>query len=286
MNDRNNNLKKSKSEKQSPTVKETNGAFIKRFNTMQRGIILSGIIGLGVVIIVLLFQINPDLDSNDTLQSGGEFQDVERNLVPKASIKKEQQETEQQEVTDESYVENKVADYESQIEELGEVPEGYVVLQDIDGTVSYISEEEYNALLNQDVRENTVADPSEDPSETMQNIEIEIMPADGMVWHQITAYPIDEINGDDIYQSRGQFIYFAQKALSTLYAQPILASNFDTETYTLKILLDEDAVFPLPDDFEDRMFLAYQNSGYQTEAPDQLTIEYDEVNFSEFMEND
>lgn len=243
--------------------------------TKKRGVlIVTGIIVfIAVIAAIVLTALNRD---DQTLDAGEAQQNIKHEMLAKKEIEY---------IAEESPVAKNTATYEEQIEELGELPEGHIILQDIDGTVSYISEEEYNKLLNQDVRENTVADETADPKEVFEDIEIEIMPADDFIWHQIQAYPLDEINEDDIYQTRGQFIYFVQKAVPMLYAQNILAADFDTNTYVMEILLDIDSTFELPNDFEDRMLLAYQNSGYQVIAPDQLTIEYEMIDIDEFLEN-
>ncbi|HHU18854.1 MAG TPA: hypothetical protein GXZ58_01140 [Bacilli bacterium] len=242
--------------------------------TKKRGVlIVTGIIVfIAVIAAIVLTALNRD---DQTLDAGEAQQNIKHEMLAKKEIEY---------IAEESPVAKNTATYEEQIEELGELPEGHIILQDIDGTVSYISEEEYNKLLNQDVRENTVADETADPKEVFEDIEIEIMPADDFIWHQIQAYPLDEINEDDIYQTRGQFIYFVQKAVPMLYAQNILAADFDTNTYVMEILLDIDSTFELPNDFEDRMLLAYQNSGYQVIAPDQLTIEYEMIDIDEFLE--
>lgn len=244
------------------------------FSNKQRGLIFATVTVL-VILIIVLIQSNSQSNSK-AYHAGEAYQNVERKITEKNEL---------DQIENPSSTESNVATYEEQIAELGELPEGHIILQDIDGTVSYISEEEYNKLLNQDVRENTVADETADPKEVFEDIEIEIMPADDFIWHQIQAYPLDEINEDDIYQTRGQFIYFVQKAVPMLYAQNILAADFDTNTYAMEILLDIDSTFELPNDFEDRMLLAYQNSGYQVIAPDQLTIEYEMIDIDEFLEN-
>ena len=235
----------------------------------QHRVIIGAIISL-VILVGILLQTNSKANNTEVRQVSDQYQEITRHRSPKETIEQPE----------------KIAPtYEEQIDALGDVPEGYIVLQDVDGTVSYISEEEYNQLLNQDVRENTVADENADPIDVFEDIEIEIMPADDMVWHQITAYPLDEINGDDIYQSRGQFIYFVQKAIPTLYAQSILAADFDTNTYVMEITLNNQSTFSLPDDFEKRMALAYKNSGYGVSAPNQLTIDYTSMDIDEFLEN-
>ena len=237
-------------------------------------LIVTGIIILiAVIATIVLTTLNRD---DQTLDAGEAQQTIKHEMLAKKDL---------EQITEEAPVEKNTATYEEQIEALGELPAGYIVLQDIDGTVSYVSEEEYSEWLNQEVRENTVADENASFVETFEDIEIEIMPADDFIWHQIQAYPLDEINEDDIYQTRGQFIYFVQKAVPMLYAQNILAADFDTNTYVMEILLDIDSTFELPNDFEDRMLLAYQNSGYQVIAPDQLTIEYEMIDIDEFLEN-
>lgn len=237
-------------------------------------LIVTGIIVLIVVIAaIVLTTLNRD---DQTLDAGEAQQNIKHEMLAKKEIEY---------IAEESPVAKNTATYEEQIEALGELPAGYIILQDIDGTVSYVSEEEYSEWLNQEVRDNTVADENASFAETFEDIEIEIMPADDFIWHQIQAYPLDEINEDDIYQTRGQFIYFVQKAVPMLYAQNILAADFDTNTYVMEILLDIDSTFELPNDFEDRMLLAYQNSGYQVIAPDQLTIEYEMIDIDEFLEN-
>ncbi|GAA4059094.1 hypothetical protein [Amphibacillus indicireducens] len=228
------------------------------FSNKQRGLIFATVTVL-VILIIVLIQSNSQSNSK-AYHADEAYQNVERKITEKNEL---------DQIENPSSTESNVATYEEQIAELGELPEGHIILQDIDGTVSYISEEEYNKLLNQDVRENTVADETADPKEVFEDIEIEIMPADDFVWHQ----------------TRGQFIYFVQKAVPMLYAQNILAADFDTNTYVMEILLDIDSTFELPNDFEDRMLLAYQNSGYQVIAPDQLTIEYVMGNLDEFLEN-
>src|SRR5690625_4833946 len=212
----------------------------------QHRVIIGAIISL-VILVGILLQTNSKSNNTEVHQVIHQYQEITQHRSPKETIEQPE----------------KIAPtYEEQIDALADVPEGYNALEDENGTVSDIAEEEYNQLINQDVIENTVADENADPMDVFEDIEIEIMPADDMVWHQITAYPLDEINGDDIYQSRGQFIYFVQKAIPTLYAQSILAADFDTNTYVMEITLEYQSTFYIPDDFESRTELAYKNSVY------------------------
>lgn len=256
----------------------------KRFNTMQWVIALGVLIGLGVLLVVL-FQASTNLESNVNYQEEAGAKYVAQEIAPEEYSKQESQEAELEKQKEEldTYIERMSDEYARQTYEMGEVPEGHVVVQDEDGTVRYIPQEEYDKLLTPEVRENTTATEEFDPSSGIENMEIEIVPSSEDVWHEITFEPIENVNLDDIYQSRGQFIYFMQKAVPIQYSHQILDVDFDTDTYTMSVVLNESATYPLPEDFEDRMRLAYENSGFQTQAPGQFSIEYSEGNVQDYM---
>lgn len=247
----------------------------KRFNTFQWVLSLGILIVLGFVI-VLLFQASSNLGNNVETQEQSGAKYVAKEVAPEEYDEIEEQEeelAEQQEQFD-SYVKRNTQKYERQTEELGEVPEGYVATQDVDGNVTYVSPEEYAEMLNPEVRENTTASDDVSLSEEVSSMEIEIVPADEGVWREIAYTPLADIDRDAVYQSRGELIYFMEKVIALMFAQSVLESSFDTDTYTLSVTLNPDSIYGLPDDFEERMRLAYEESGYQTEAPDQLKIEY------------
>lgn len=258
----------------------------RKFTTIQWVVALGILIVIGIVI-VLLLQAGSNLDSNVAIQEEGRAQYVAREIAPEEFDYQKQHDDElrrqQQEL--EEYIERNSRTYEEQVNDLGDIPDDYVLVQDVNGDVSYISPEEYEELLNPEVRDNTIADLEEsDGADYIRDIELEIMPASEDTWHRNIYGAMDgSVNDVDLYQTRGQYIYFAQKALTYLFANQILDSDFNTETYTLEIVLNKDATFQLPDDFEDRMHYTYRNSGYQEIAPDALTIEYQEMGVDEFL---
>ena len=257
----------------------------KRFNTMQWIILLGVLIIVGVVIYVVM-QAGANLDSNVAYQEQERSDFVAREIAPEEyDIQQQHDEVVQQQREDlEEYIERKTKSYEEQVAELGELPEGYIEVQDVDGTVRYVPEEEYYSWLNQDVRENTtsLSDGETTAGSLINEMDIEIMPASEDTWNNNVFEPKGTVSDEELYQTRGQYIYFAQKAIPFLFANQILASDFDTNTYTLTIIKSSGASFPLPDDFEDRMHYTYQNSGYQEVAPDALTIEYEEMTLDEY----
>lgn len=258
----------------------------KRFNTMQWVVALGALIIIGIVI-YLLMQAGTNLDSNVEYQEQERAEFVAREVAPEEFEEQKQHDevVQQQREELEDYIERNTKSYEEQVAELGELPEGYIEVQDADGTVRYVSEEEYYSWQDQDVRENTTALPEEEEgtSDYINEMDIEIMPASEDTWHNNVFEPKGTVPDEELYQTRGQYIYFAQKAIPFLFANQILESDFDTETYTLTIVKSSEASFPLPDDFEDRMHYTYQNSGYQEVAPDALTIEYEEMTLDEYL---
>ena len=258
----------------------------KKFNTMQWIVALGALIIVGVLI-YLLMQAGTNLGSNVEYQERERAEFVARDIAPEEyDIQQQQEEVIQQQREElQEYIDKQTKSYEEQVAELGELPEGYIEVQDVDGTVRYVSEEEYYSWLNQDVRENTTAlsDGETTTGSLINDMDIEIMPASEDTWNYNVFEPKGTISDEELYQTRGQYIYFAQKAIPFLFANQILASDFDTNTYTLTIIKSADASFPLPDDFEDRMHYTYQNSGYQAVAPDALTIEYEEMTLDEYL---
>lgn len=149
------------------------------------------------------------------------------------------------------------------------------VSQEVEESVEVVSVEESVESVDS-IEEDSIA-------EMMDNIELRIEPADEDIWFSIAYLPLEEIDEESIYQSRGQFIYFCEMELTNLFANQLLAAYFETSTYTLEIITNDQASFPLPEDFEERMQLAYANSGYGTEAPGQLDIVYTEGNLEDYL---
>ena len=258
----------------------------KQFTTFQWVMALGILITLGIVVVVLM-QASSNLGTNVAHQEHEGAKYVAQEVAPEEyeAQKAHEEESNKQQEDAQSYIDEKIREYEKEVANLGEVPEGHTALQDEDGKVTYISDEEYAELLNSDtVRENTTARGEDTTAaEAIQSLEVEIMPASEEIWHNNLFEPMGSVNEDKLYQSRGQYIYFAQKVIANYFANQILETDFDPNTYTLFITLNEDASFPLPDDFEERMHYVYKNSGYQTQAPDQLTIEYSEMGIDEYM---
>ena len=285
-------------EEEKPTLQEKVANFTnksldfvesKRFNTAQWMFSVGILLVLGVVIF-LVIQASSNLESNITHQEQEGAQYVAREIAPEEYSYQEQQEAEIEKQREEfdNYVEEKTKTYEEQVNELGEVPEGYVVVQDADGTVRHVPEEELDVWGEDGVRENTtsIVDEEEGNKPYISQMEIEIMPSSEDTWNNNMFAPMDgTVDEKDLYQSRGQFIYFTQKALSFLFANQILKADFDPNTYEMTITLNSDSSFPLPEDFEDRLQYTYRNSGFQAQAPDALTISYDEMGIDEYIAN-
>ena len=257
----------------------------KKFNTMQWLVALGALIIVGVVI-YLIMQAGTNLGSNVEYQEQERAEFVARKIASEEYDMQEKKVDKNQQIMEvnQENTDKQVESYWEQKEKLGKLTEGHIELQDADGELSYVTEEEYYSWQDQDVRENTTALPDgETTTDSLVNdMDIEIMPASEVTWNNNVFEPKGTISDEELYQTRGQYIYFAQKAIPFLFANQILASDFDTNTYTLTIIKSADASFPLPDDFEDRMHYTYQNSGYQAVAPDALTIEYEEMTLDEY----
>lgn len=166
------------------------------------------------------------------------------------------------------YIEEKSTSYESQKRELGELPEGYTEIMDIDGNVQYLSPKEYEEYLS-----GGVAD-SGDNEDTFDEKDIDIVPSEDYIWDNINFGNLSELEEEDVFQTRGEYIYFAQRVIAFSFPNQVLDSDFDTEEFILTVYRNPNASFELPDDFEERMNYAFDHSGYGSNHKGSLVIEY------------
>src|SRR5699024_6188705 len=147
--------------------------------------------------------------------------------------------------------------YEEQVAELGELPDGYVESMDEEGNLTYIPEEEAYAWTNEEVRENTDYIQDREEAEVAKDLKVEVMPSNSDIWWAVQGLTLDELKEEDIYQTKGELIYFMDRVLSLIYPYQVVDSYLDTDTMELHVTLDINRKDELPDDFEDRMRVVY-----------------------------
>src|SRR5699024_2949891 len=110
-----------------------------------------------IVGIVLLFQAGSNLENNASQLEEDGAQFVAQEVAPEefSSEQESQAVIESQQEELDNYISEKSSQYEEQVAELGELPDGYVESMDEEGNLTYIPEEEAYAWTNEEVRENT-----------------------------------------------------------------------------------------------------------------------------------
>lgn len=249
----------------------------KRFNTYQ-WVLAVGALIMVIVGIVLLFQAGTNLENNASRLEEDGAQFVAQEVAPEeySSEQESQAVIESQQEELDNYISEKSSQYEEQVSELGELPDGYVESMDEEGNLTYIPEEEAYAWTNEEVRENTDYIQDREEAEVAKDLKVEVMPSNSDIWWAVQGLTLDELKEEDIYQTKGELIYFMDRVLSLIYPYQVVDSYLDTDTMELHVTLDINRKDELPDDFEDRMRVVYENSGYNLEKPDALTFEYDE----------
>jgi len=249
----------------------------KRFNTYQ-WVLAVGALIMVIVGIVLLFQAGSNLENNASQLEEDGAQFVAQEVAPEefSSEQESQAVIESQQEELDNYISEKSSQYEEQVAELGELPDGYVESMDEEGNLTYIPEEEAYAWTNEEVRENTDYIQDREEAEVAKDLKVEVMPSNSDIWWAVQGLTLDELKEEDIYQTKGELIYFMDRVLSLIYPYQVVDSYLDTDTMELHVTLDINRKDELPDDFEDRMRVVYENSGYNLEKPDALTFEYDE----------
>ena len=249
----------------------------KRFNTYQ-WVLAVGALIMVIVGIVLLFQAGTNLENNASQLEDDGAQFVAQEVAPEeySSEQESQAVIESQQEELDNYISEKSSQYEEQVAELGELPDGYVESMDEEGNLTYIPEEEAYAWTNEEVRENTDYIQDREEAEVAKDLKVEVMPSNSDIWWAVQGLTLDELKEEDIYQTKGELIYFMDRVLSLIYPYQVVDSYLDTDTMELHVTLDINRKDELPDDFEDRMREVYENSGYNLEKPDALTFEYDE----------
>ena len=249
----------------------------KRFNTYQ-WVLAVGALIMVIVGIVLLFQAGTNLENNASQLEEDGAQFVAQEVAPEeySSEQESQAVIESQQEELDNYISEKSSQYEEQVSELGELPNGYVESMDEEGNLTYIPEEEAYAWTNEEVRENTDYIQDREEAEVAKDLKVEVMPSNSDIWWAVQGLTLDELKEEDIYQTKGELIYFMDRVLSLIYPYQVVDSYLDTDTMELHVTLDINRKDELPDDFEDRMRVVYENSGYNLEKPDALTFEYDE----------
>lgn len=249
----------------------------KRFNTYQ-WVFAVGALIMVIVGIVLLLQAGTNLENNASQLEEDGAQFVAQEVAPEeySSEQESQAVIESQQEELDNYISEKSSQYEEQVAELGELPEGYVESMDEEGNLTYIPEEEAYAWTNEEVRENTDYIQDREEAEVAKDLKVEVMPSNSDIWWAVQGLTLDELKEEDIYQTKGELIYFMDRVLSLIYPYQVVDSYLDTDTMELHVTLDINRKDELPDDFEDRMRVVYENSGYNLEKPDALTFEYDE----------
>ena len=249
----------------------------KRFNTYQ-WVLAVGALIMVIVGIVLLFQAGTNLENNASQLEEDGAQFVAQEVAPEeySSEQESQAVIESQQEELDNYISEKSSQYEEQVAELGELPDGYVESMDEEGNLTYIPEEEAYAWTNEEVRENTDYIQDREEAEVAKDLKVEVMPSNSDIWWAVQGLTLDELKEEDIYQTKGELIYFMDRVLSLIYPYQVVDSYLDTDTMELHVTLDINRKDELPDDFEDRMRVVYENSGYNLEKPDALTFEYDE----------
>ena len=249
----------------------------KRFNTYQ-WVFAVGALIMVIVGIVLLLQAGTNLENNASQLEEDGAQFVAQEVAPEeySSEQESQAVIESQQEELDNYISEKSSQYEEQVAELGELPDGYVESMDEEGNLTYIPEEEAYAWTNEEVRENTDYIQDREEAEVAKDLKVEVMPSNSDIWWAVQGLTLDELKEEDIYQTKGELIYFMDRVLSLIYPYQVVDSYLDTDTMELHVTLDINRKDELPDDFEDRMRVVYENSGYNLEKPDALTFEYDE----------
>ena len=249
----------------------------KRFNTYQ-WVFAVGALIMVIVGIVLLLQAGTNLENNASQLEEDGAQFVAQEVAPEeySSEQESQAVIESQQEELDNYISEKSSQYEEQVAELGELPDGYVESMDEEGNLTYIPEEEAYAWTNEEVRENTDYIQDREEAEVAKDLKVEVMPSNSDIWWAVQGLTLDELKEEDIYQTKGELIYFMDRVLSLIYPYQVVDSYLDTDTMELHVTLDINRQDELPDDFEDRMRVVYENSGYNLEKPDALTFEYDE----------
>lgn len=249
----------------------------KRFNTYQ-WVLAVGALIMVIVGIVMLFQAGTNLENNASQLEEDGAQFVAQEVAPEefSSEQESQAVIESQQEELDNYISEKSSQYEEQVAELGELPDGYVESMDEEGNLTYIPEEEAYAWTNEEVRENTDYIQDREEAEVAKDLKVEVMPSNSDIWWAVQGLTLEELKEEDIYQTKGELIYFMDRVLSLIYPYQVVDSYLDTDTMELHVTLDINRKDELPDDFEDRMRVVYENSGYNLEKPDALTFEYDE----------
>lgn len=249
----------------------------KRFNTYQ-WVFAVGALIMVIVGIVLLLQAGTNLENNASQLEEDGAQFVAQEVAPEefSSEQESQAVIESQQEELDNYISEKSSQYEEQVAELGELPDGYVESMDEEGNLTYIPEEEAYAWTKEEVRENTDYIQDREEAEVAKDLKVEVMPSNSDIWWAVQGLTLDELKEEDIYQTKGELIYFMDRVLSLIYPYQVVDSYLDTDTMELHVTLDINRQDELPDDFEDRMRVVYENSGYNLEKPDALTFEYDE----------
>lgn len=250
----------------------------KQFSALQWSIAVGALVLMWGVI-YLVSSAGDNVRENAIHQEKSRSSFVAKDLAPEeyTSFEEDEAKRRKQQEDMDSYLEEKSKSYEEQKEELGELPEGYTEIMDIDGNVSYLSPEEYEKYLEDDIRTPDAEREDEEESDSLEGITVEIVPADEEIWDLIAFGDINNLEEGEVYQTRGEFIYFAQRAISLKFPYNIVDTDFDSETFILTIKENPYADTELPKDFEDRMNYAFNQSGYGINNKGDLEIIYEEA---------